>query len=537
MQSRVSSRRRHRARVRLRRYGRRTAVAVLSWSLLVLFASPAGTSLAQPPTAEACADDVQSIRFYDVVPGTTHADAIDCLAVWGISLGRAGHVYAPDAPVQRGHLASFLLRTLEQAGMTFPEQATLADANASSAHATAARRLVAAGVLEAEDGRFDPEAPLQRDTMAVGLVTAYEQATGTKLPTPVGRPFSDLHGHPDADTIAKAVGLGLVRGTSDGTYDPTGTVTRAQMASFLTRLLDALVEAELASPPPAPDWGPDVELALTLTDAVEQTAAPELLDPPLELAEATLTRLYADGCVTETSTSPECVYGATEAGRTLVMYGDSHMAHWFPALNVLATRQGWRVVVLTKGGCPAWDIEVRDHNDDPGPCAAWRRHALQRIDQLQPQMVLVSGASHYAAYDAQGRPDSSLRRANLVAGQARALDAVEAAVPGTRLVVFGTSGRLPFDPVDCLRSDPNDIGDCTAPRHEVIDDDLVDAQRDLAEQHDAAFADTSRWLCTANDCPPIIAGRLVRWDAHHLSPGVTGWLAPRIEPVVFGTSE
>ena len=509
---------------------------MLAWSLLVTFSTPAGTSLAQPPTARACADDVPSIHFFDVAPGGTHTDAIDCLAFWSISLGRAGHVYAPDATVQRGHLASFLLRTLEQAGMTFTDEATLVDAEVAGAHAAAARRLVAADVLRAPGGRFDPEAPLRRDTMAVALVTAYERATGTALPTPVGRPFADLQGHPDAATIAKAVGLGLVRGSTDGSYDPAGTVTRAQMASFLTRLLDGLVDAGLAAPPATPAWDRDVELALTLADAVEQTRVPELLDPPLDLAEDTLTRLYHDGCMPEGSTSPECVYGASDAGRTLVMYGDSHMAHWFPALNVLATRQGWRVVALTKGGCPAWDIEVRDQHGDPEPCAAFRRHALQRIGRLQPQMVLVSGASHYEAYDGQGRPDSSLRAANLVAGQARALEALETAVPGTRLVVFGTSGRLPFDAVQCLRADPGDIAGCTAPREDVIDDDLVDAQRALAEQHGAAFADTSRWLCTANACPPIIAGRLVRWDAHHLSPGVTGWLAPMIDPVVFGES-
>src|SRR5690606_13492986 len=153
-----------------------------------------------------------------------------------------------------GHLASFLSRTLEHADVEFTDPTGLAD---------------------------DPEAPLRRDTMAVGLVAAYEQATGTKLPTPVGRPFADLHDHPDADTIAKAVGLGLVRGSTDGRYDPAGTVTRGQMASFLTRLLDGLVDDGLAVPPPAPDWGRDVELAHTLSDAVAQTAAPELLDPPL----------------------------------------------------------------------------------------------------------------------------------------------------------------------------------------------------------------------------------------------------------------
>lgn len=532
MQRRVTRRRRQRAGARLRRYRQRTTVAVLSWSLLVLFASPAGTSLAQPPTAQACADDVPSIRFYDVSPGSTHAAAIDCLAVWGISLGRAGHLYAPDDPVQRGHFASFLLRTLEQAGMTFQEQAPLTDADTANAHAAAAARLVAAGVLDAPGGRFDPEGPLRRDTMAVGLVTAYEQATGVTLPTPVGRPFSDLRGH-DA-TIAKAVQLGLVHGTTDGTYDPSGTVTRGQLASFLQRLLDGLVDAELATPPTAPDWGPDIALAIALSEAVEQTRAPALLDPPLELAERTLTRLYEVGCVSDETTSPRCVFGATDADRTMVMYGDSHMAHWFPALDALATRHGWRIVVLTKGGCPAWDIEVRDQFGDPGRCADWRRHALQRIEALQPRMVLVSGASHYGAYDGQGRPDPSLHTSNLVSGYARTLDAVEAAAPGTRLVVFGASGRLPFDAVACLRADPSDISGCTSPRGEVVDDALVDAQRDLAERRGAAFADTSRWLCTRNACPPIIAGRLVRWDDHHLSPGVTGWLAPMIEPVVFG---
>ncbi len=52
--------------------------------------------------------------------------------------------------------------------------------------------------------------------------------------------YVDTNGNAHEDAIRCATGLGLARGRGDGTYDPTGSVTRAQAVAFLHR---AVIEA------------------------------------------------------------------------------------------------------------------------------------------------------------------------------------------------------------------------------------------------------------------------------------------------------
>ena len=45
---------------------------------------------------------------------------------------------------------------------------------------------------------------------------------------------------------------------------------------------------------------------------------------------------------------------------TVALVGDSHAAHWFPALERLAKHKGWRIVTFVKVSCPFIDMRVRN---------------------------------------------------------------------------------------------------------------------------------------------------------------------------------
>ena len=47
---------------------------------------------------------------------------------------------------------------------------------------------------------------------------------------------------------------------------------------------------------------------------------------------------------------------------TVALVGDSHAAHWFPALNVIAKERGWRLVPLTKFSCVFVDLPIWSPN-------------------------------------------------------------------------------------------------------------------------------------------------------------------------------
>ena len=70
--------------------------------------------------------------------------------------------------------------------------------------------------------------------------------------------------------------------------------------------------------------------------------------------------MYADGChlnPPETEV-PECVYGNPSSKTTVVLFGDSHVMQWFPALNELAKERNWRLVGLTKAACPPAEVHI-----------------------------------------------------------------------------------------------------------------------------------------------------------------------------------
>jgi len=88
------------------------------------------------------------------------------------------------------------------------------------------------------DGTYRPGLPVTRDQMAVFISRAL--AGGDSL-VPTGPPtatFSDvLTGHWAFRYVEYAVDNGVVAGYSDGTYRPTETVTRDQMAVFVARAM------------------------------------------------------------------------------------------------------------------------------------------------------------------------------------------------------------------------------------------------------------------------------------------------------------
>jgi hypothetical protein len=86
--------------------------------------------------------------------------------------------------------------------------------------------------------------------MTTFLARTWEHAVGTQLPNNADFFFDDS-GHVHERSINRMTEVGMAGGTAAGTFGPADRLSRAQMASFLARLLAAGVEAGRASPPSA----------------------------------------------------------------------------------------------------------------------------------------------------------------------------------------------------------------------------------------------------------------------------------------------
>src|SRR5215472_8517259 len=71
------------------------------------------------------------------------------------------------------------------------------------------------------------------------ISTRHQADTGTCGGAPVSLPFTDVGGSGFFCQIAESYFSGLANGTSATTYNPTGNVTRDQMAAFITRTQDS----------------------------------------------------------------------------------------------------------------------------------------------------------------------------------------------------------------------------------------------------------------------------------------------------------
>jgi peptidoglycan/LPS O-acetylase OafA/YrhL len=120
-------------------------------------------------------------------------------------------------------------------------------------------------------------------------------------------------------------------------------------------------------------------------------------------------KVYTDGCHVgygDTS-SNDCVYGDITSDKTIILFGDSHAAQWFEPLNSIATRDGYKLISLTKSACPAFELpRVSKGSYKKEECATWQENSINRIKELTPEFVIISTFSHYNLYDKNSQKEN-----------------------------------------------------------------------------------------------------------------------------------
>ncbi len=160
---------------------------------------------------------------------------------------------------------------------------------------------------------------------------------------------------------------------------------------------------------------------------------------------------YSNGCHAAGSvTVPRaCTFGNPRGARTILLFGDSHAAHWHAAVIAAAAAHGWRVLTLTKSSCPAAGVYVaRYKKPTPYPeCATWRAaalaklraHAWGRIDVV----VVSNWHFHQVLSSVRGHVlTGTARTAAWQAGMRRTLGSLLAAAP--QVVLLRDSPQMPF---------------------------------------------------------------------------------------------
>jgi peptidoglycan/LPS O-acetylase OafA/YrhL len=225
--------------------------------------------------------------------------------------------------------------------------------------------------------------------------------------------------------------------------------------------------------------------------------------------------VYGDGCHANygETKSGYCTYGDKESSDTVVLYGDSHAAQWFPALEKIATERGLKLISLTKSACSAVDAKRPDQGAFKMlDCSKWRENSIKRIAEIQPLAVITSSFQYFTP------AKSTMTRAQWWNdGQRKLLKGLKSS---TKNLIYISDTPRPL----------RDIPNCLASRESKVCDSTERSKVSVIPGFDVI--NPNPWLCSSY-CPAIVEGTVAYRDASHISVDMALKLLPKLEAALI----
>ena len=283
---------------------------------------------------------------------------------------------------------------------------------------------------------------------------------------------------------------------------------------------------------PAPSTS-SIPVALSLSPLVE-SSAPQLIPPrpaldvttpasqaAINASASDAAVLYENGCHLSWSASDPkpCAFGDLSSPITIVLTGDSHAAHWFGALQDAALANHWRLVTVTKSGCPSADVSV--FSSEPSvkgqhvvysSCASWRTKAHAYIKSLNPALVVFPMLSRRDVVGLNGQSAKDAWANGIVTAVANTSTGTSRA-----LVISDTPRTSGSSIPACLQQHLTDQQACSTPIDQAVLSDRISMEAAAATRARAQFLDVAPWMCSNTACSAVVGGVVVYRDEHHLT--------------------
>lgn len=264
---------------------------------------------------------------------------------------------------------------------------------------------------------------------------------------------------------------------------------------------------------------------------LQETA--EAVRPNPRDADADRPSIYRAGCFlgrTELQT-PDCVFGVPDSPTSVVLLGDSHAAMYYPALEAVARRRGWRLEALTKQACSPATVAM--WNDPIArayvECDQWREQVLRRIERERPDMVVVTGSNNYEVARDGRRQAAAASRSVLRTGMETTLRRLQRT--GAQVVTIAETPWSPRDVPSCVSGHAKQLRRCAFDTRVGyrIGSIVAPAARDVGR---VAVIDPRPVLCPDDLCPAVVGNVLVWRDDNHITATyartLAGWLSRQL---------
>lgn len=186
--------------------------------------------------------------FTDNKPGSSFHGVVSWMGCMGLSEGYADGSFGKNRKITRGEVASFVYR-LSDPDFKAPKKSKLKDMKSSSSHYEAVTWMNAEGFINGySNGKFLPNRQITRGEAAKML---YNASGVTHKPNGKAA-FKDVKtGSSYYKHISWFKASGLTAGYTDGTFKPSRTISRAELAKLLQGAYK-LTTDEVSAPTPKP---------------------------------------------------------------------------------------------------------------------------------------------------------------------------------------------------------------------------------------------------------------------------------------------
>lgn len=245
--------------------------------------------------------------------------------------------------------------------------------------------------------------------------------------------------------------------------------------------------------------------------------------------------VYRNGCmvmVEGQTTHPECLFADSKAKKSVVLFGDSHAAQWFPAVEAAASTRGYRFYSWTKSGCPWYEQTVWNNRTKAvyAACDEWRNGIIRKLKADPPDVLVLGSIAHFYQVKRDGTwltEDESQPTINgAIAETLRQLRALP-----SRIVVLHDTPHRGQDVPGCVAKHLREPQFCAMPRDEAFPANAQDAQI-AATVPGVAVADFTEQLCgpAPMSCPVVLQGIVLYRDSNHITATYSRLLAPLFHP-------
>ncbi|MCM0615271.1 acyltransferase [Paenarthrobacter sp. TYUT067] len=309
--------------------------------------------------------------------------------------------------------------------------------------------------------------------------------------------------------------------------------TSVDVSSFQAAKVDLSKTGVQQTPKPEPTTAAE-KLTAELMAANTAAEWPVLVPSVDELEGKFVPEWIEDNCLNTTEANlQKCLYGDPAATKTVALLGDSVSISWMPGLRESLGKQGWNIQVLTMGQCPAIEIPVTRPNNAEGfteACAAHQSWALDKVNQINPEMVIVTSALSTTA-----RVVDKDKNPNVLADwtqySIRKLEELKTATTGQ--VVLLSAAMQGANLQECVTkvSRPSACNGTNADYFPM----LAAEEKAATAVPGVRYVSTKDWFCVADrQCPSFAGSTPIFVDGAHITPAYSAKLGAVMGPALLG---